>query len=375
MGRRFRQAGAWLRRLLSLLRSLFGLRELGDARPGPVPTSAPPSPASGAAPGEGAADAPAAGAEGLDPPPSFGRKRQPVYREAAPRVPSRPDGAPSGPNGGAPSRVDDAGAPSRSGTGAPLRPGATLHGGSPAGWDGGDATWPEQAGGDPIVWLWGEVTVTKTLSGRWYRRWGDPDAPDSLARAWRACRYGEIMVVLLYETDHPAFERASRVTWPLRGYQRAVRDRLRVGGDGYADAVRAIADDPPALSAVIAALRSPKPMCPIDEFMLHFTFGNGAKLSSWAERWGAGGLEPMLAAWRAARSARAMDRLLEHAGRPGAIGPIRDAVRRELGGTLDGHPEHHCAAAIRRVVPAPPTLQSLLARRDEIVSSIAEGDP
>lgn len=222
------------------------------------------------------------------------------------------------------------------------------------------------------MWLWGEVTATKALSENWYRRWADPQAPDSLEKAWRACKHGEIMVVLLYETDHPAFERASCVTWPLRRYLGRVPGALRAGGDGFAEAVRAVAGEPPSLSAAIAALRSPKPMCPIDEFLLHFLFGGVTKLAVWAERWGAGGLEPMSVAWRAARSARAMDELLAHAGGPGAIGPIRDAVRRELGGTLDGHPEHHCAAAIRRVVPSPPTLRSLLAKREQILSSLAD---
>ncbi|HEU4411446.1 MAG TPA: hypothetical protein VFS43_39710 [Polyangiaceae bacterium] len=284
------------------------------------------------------------------PPPSFGRKRQPVYREPAPR-------GDEGSRGEAPAPP------------APASPGASPR--QPA----DDGVWLEHPGSDPIVWLWGEVSATKTLSEKWYRRWADPAKPDSLERAWRASEYGEIMVVLLYETDHPAFERASCAAWPLRKYQRRGRAGFRAGGDGFADAVRAIAGEPPSLSAAIAALRSPKPMCPIDELLLHLRYDAGSALAAWAARWGAGGHEPMLAAWRVARSARSMDQLLEHAGKPGAIGPIREAVRRELGGTLDGHPEHHCAAAIRRVVPAPPSLRRVLARRDEIVSSLAGGDP
>lgn len=222
---------------------------------------------------------------------------------------------------------------------------------------------------DPLVHLARDVRDGGAPSSAWLAAWADPGEPDSLARAWQAARYAREMLYLLERTGHAAHEEAAIASWRLREYATGFCDGMPSCNLESFDIRRLVPVPPTTIAGAVVALNNPPPRCPVSQF-LHLVEFDPEGLAAWAERWGEGGHEPMRAAWGEATSARCMDRLLAAALGHRASQAAQAAVERIFGGSLEGRPEHHCAAALRRAVLDPPTFASIARSREAFVEAL-----
>jgi hypothetical protein len=234
---------------------------------------------------------------------------------------------------------------------------------------------------DPLVHLYLDLRAHGSPSAEWQEAWVDPARPDSLAFAWESTRLSGRMFSLLKALDPVGYA-------AVKALEEHHDKNAPIVWEGnavycpYSRQVRQLVPTPPSLSAVIAWLgaccrhesecRRAGASCPIAEFLRLLEY-HPDKLPAWAARWNPRG-EPLRAAWEEATSPWAMGQLILYAVSPAAGTELEATVNKELGDEEFVAPARR-VRAVQRAIPVPPTMASVLRRRERIVQAMQDDAP